>query len=398
VRRRRILVLNQYYAPAFESTGQLLTQLCEALAEDHDVTVLTGAAEGGSPSHERRNGVDVIRVFSTSFERRRLALRATNYITYVASSLGRALGEARPDLVLCMSDPPFIGALARITARRHRVPYLVIVQDVFPEIAIQLGRLTNPLLIRGLDLLVGSALRRADCVVAIGETMRRRLVAKGVPDRTIEVIPNWIDADELQPQPQDNAWAREHGLEGAFVVMHSGNVGWAQGLDVLVRASTFLRDLERLRFVVIGSGARHADVVELRERLEADGFLFLPYQPREVLPLSLSSADLHYVGLAPGLAGYVVPSRMNGVLSVARPVIVGADPESEIVRVVEGAGCGITVPPGRPELLAEAIRDAYEGRYDLAEMGRKGREYVLSTIDRPISIARYREVIGGLLT
>jgi len=78
-------------------------------------------------------------------------------------------------------------------------------------------------------------------------------------------------------------------------------------------------------------------------------------------------------------------------------VIVGADPESEIVRVVEGAGCGITVPPGRPELLAEAIRDAYEGRYDLAEMGRKGREYVLSTIDRPISIARYREVIGGLL-
>lgn len=395
--RRRILVLNQYYAPAFESTGQLLTQLCEALAEDHDVTVLTGAVEGGAPAHERQNGVDVIRVFSTSFERRRLTLRATNYMTYVASSLGRALGETRPDLVLCMSDPPFIGALARITARRHRVPYLVIVQDVFPEIAVQLGRLTNPLLVRGLDVLVGAALKRADCVVAIGETMRRRLVEKGVPGRAIEVIPNWIDARELQPQPRDNAWAREHGLEGAFVVMHSGNVGWAQGLDVLVRAATFLRDLERLRFVVIGSGARHADVVELRERLEADGFLFLPYQPREVLPLSLSSADLHYVGLAPGLAGYVVPSRMNGVLSVARPVIVGADPESEIVRVVEGAGCGIIVSPGRPELLAEAIRDAYEGRYDLAEMGRKGREYVLSTIDRPISIARYREVIAGLL-
>ena len=395
--RRRILVLNQYYAPAFESTGQLLTQLCEALAEDHDVTVLTGAVEGDAPPHERRNGVDVIRVFSTSFERRRLALRAANYLTYAASSLARALGEARPDLVLCMSDPPFIGALARITARRHRVPYLVIVQDVFPEIALQLGRLTNPLLVRGLDLLVGSALKRADCVVAIGETMRRRLVEKGVPVGAIEVIPNWIDAAELQPQPRDNAWAREHELEEVFVVMHSGNVGWAQDLDVLVRASTFLRDLERLRFVVVGSGARQADIVELRERLEADGFLFLPYQPREVLPLSLSSADLHYVGLAPGLAGYVVPSRMNGVLSVARPVIVGADPESEIVRVVEGAGCGITVPPGRPERLAEAIRDAYEGRYDLVEMGRKGREYVLSTIDRPISIARYREVIAGLL-
>jgi len=398
VRRRRILVLNQYYAPAFESTGQLLTQLCEALAEEYDVTVLTGAVEGDAPARETRNGVDVIRVFSTSFERRRLTLRATNYLTYVASSLGHALSGLRPDLVLCMSDPPFIGALALITARRHRTPYLVIVQDVFPEVALQLGRLSNPALVRGLDLLVTSALDRADRVVAIGETMRCRLVEKGVARGTIEVIPNWIDAHELEPQPRDNAWAREHDLEDAFVIMHSGNVGWAQDLDVLVRASTFLRDLDRLRFVVIGSGARQADVVELRGRLDADGFMFLPYQPREVLPLSLSSADLHYVGLAPGLAGYVVPSRMNGVLSVERPVLVGADPESEIVRVVEQARCGLTVPPGRPELLAEAIRDAYEGRYDLGEMGRNGREYVLSAIDRPISIARYRDVIDGMLS
>jgi len=397
VRRRRILVLNQYYAPAFESTGQLLTQLCEALAEDYDVTVLTAAVEG-APARERQNGVDVIRVFSTSFERRRLPLRAANYLSYVASSLGRALGEARPDLVLCMSDPPFIGSLARMTALRHRVPYLVIVQDVFPEIAVQLGRLTNPVLVGSLDLLVASALKHADCVVAIGETMRDRLVEKGVPSGAIEVIPNWIDADELQPQPRDNAWAREHDLEDAFVVMHSGNVGWAQDLDVLVRASTFLRDLERLRFVVIGSGARQADIVELHERLDVDGFLFLPYQPREVLPQSLSTGDLHYIGLAPGLAGYVVPSRMNGVLSVARPVIVGADEESEIVRVVESAGCGVTVSPGRPERLAAAIRRAYEGHYDLEEMGRNGREYVLSTINRPISIERYRDVIAGLLS
>jgi colanic acid biosynthesis glycosyl transferase WcaI len=390
-------VLNQYYAPAFESTGQLLTQLCEGLVDEYDVTVLTGAVEGAAPAREMQNGVKVERVLSTTFERRRLALRAANYLTYVASSLGRALQTTRPDLVLCMSDPPFIGALARVAARRHRVPYLLIVQDVFPEIALQLGRLTNPLLVGSLDLLVGSALRHADRVVAIGDTMREKLIEKGVRAAAIEVIPNWVDADELRPQPKDNPWSREHGLAEAFVVMHSGNVGWAQDLDVLVRASTFLRDLEKLRFVVIGSGARQAEVVELQQRLESDGFVFLPYQPRDVLPASLSSADVHYIGLARGLAGYVVPSRMNGVLSVARPVIVGADANSEIVRVVERVGCGITVAPGRPELLAAAIRDAYERHYDLAEMGRKGRDYVLSTIDRSISIARYREAIARLV-
>src|SRR5439155_25839224 len=135
------------------------------------------------------------------------------------------------------------------------------------------------------------------------------------------------------------------------------------------------------RFVGIGSGARQADLVRLRDRLDADTFVFLPYQPRESLSLSLSSADLHFVGLGRGLAGYVVPSRINGVLSVARPVLVAADGDSEIVAVVEEAGCGISVPPGRADLVAGAIRDAHEGRYDLAEMGRRGREYVVSKLD-----------------
>src|SRR4051794_23345065 len=103
--RRRILVLNQYYAPAFESTAQLLTQLCEELARDYDVTVVTGAVAGARPGREVRNGVEVVRVFSTSFDRRRLSRRATNYVTYVGSSLWAGLTEHPPDIVLSMSDP-----------------------------------------------------------------------------------------------------------------------------------------------------------------------------------------------------------------------------------------------------------------------------------------------------
>ena len=104
--------------------------------------------------------------------------------------------------------------------------------------------------------------------------------------------------------------------------MHSGNVGHAQDLDSLVRAATFLRDRDDLRIVIAGFGARHAEMVALAERLEVDDTVrFLPYQKRERLPYSLSSADLHVVGLAKGLAGYVVPSRLYGILSAGRPVI-----------------------------------------------------------------------------
>jgi glycosyltransferase involved in cell wall biosynthesis len=212
------------------------------------------------------------------------------------------------------------------------------------------------------------------------------------------VIPNWVDTTAITPQPRDNPWAERRDLVGKFVVMHSGNVGHAQDLDSLVRAATFLRDREDLRIVIVGFGARHAEMVALARRLEVENAVrFLGYQKRERLPLSLSSADLHVVGLAKGLAGYVVPSRLYGILSAGRPVIAAADGESETARIVREVGCGVVIPPGRPELLARTIRDAAEGAYDLAEMGRRGREWVEQEADRSVAMRRYRAVVAELV-
>jgi len=234
--------------------------------------------------------------------------------------------------------------------------------------------------------------------VAIGETMRERLEAKGTPPDRLRVIPNWVDTTAITPQPRENAWAEKHGLVSKFVVMHSGNVGHAQDLDSLVRAATFLRDRDDLRIVIAGFGARHTEIIELARRLEVeDRVRFLPYQQRGRLPLSLSSADLHVVGLAKGLAGYVVPSRLYGILSAGRPVIAAADDESETARLVRDVGCGIVIPPGKPELLARTIREAAEGAYDLSSMGNRGREYVEREADRSVAMARYRGLVAELL-
>jgi len=397
-RKPRLLVLNQYYWPGIEATAQLLTELCEALAEDTEVKVVTGVLHGHEDAPRRvvQNGVEVVRVPSTSFERSKLGARAANYATYLTSALLRGLRGPRPDVVLCMTDPPIVADIALLLARRYRVPLVVISQDVFPEIAVQLNRLENPVAKRLLRGLVSLYLRRADRIVAIGDTMRRRLEEKGArPDR-VRVIPNWVDTSRLVPTEKANEWARKIGLDEKFVVMHSGNVGHAQDLDSLVRAATFLRDLDDLSIFIIGTGARHAELVALAEQLEVDQVTFLYYQSRGVLPQSLSAADVHVVGLAPGLAGYVVPSRLYGILAVARPVIAAAEAESETAQVVERVGCGIVVPPGRPELLARAIRDAHDGKYDLAEMGRRGREWVEREADRSVAVRRYRDLLREL--
>jgi glycosyltransferase involved in cell wall biosynthesis len=396
VRRPHILVLNQYYLPGVEATAQLLGDLCHALARDADVTVVTGRLRGVAPNAGRSRGgdcVDVIRVNSTAYDRRGLRGRAINYLTYLAQSLREGLSVRKPDIVLCMTDPPVIANVALVIARRFRAPLIVISQDVFPEIAVELKRLENPLVIAALRRAIRFYLTRADRVVAIGETMRQRLEEKGARRDRVRVIPNWVDTARLTPKPHDNAWAREQGLVGRFVVMHSGNVGHAQNLDALIRSATFLRDLDDLRILIIGTGARHAELVALAERLEVEQVVFLPYQPRDVLPDSLSAAHVHVVGLAAGLAGYVVPSRLYGILSVARPVIVAADRASETATVVETVGCGVVVRPGRPDLLARVIRQAHDGELDLDEMGSRAREFVRREADRGVALDRYRELI-----
>jgi len=396
--RPRLLVLNQYYWPGVEATAHLLTELCEALAEDYDVRVVTGILHGheDAPRRTTRNGVEIVRVPSTSFERSKLAARASNYLTYLSRALAQALHGPRPDVVICMTDPPMVGDIALVVARRFRAPLLVISEDVFPEIALELKRLENPVLIGALRALVGLYLTRADRIVAIGETMRVRLEAKGARPGRLVVIPNWVDTNAITPQPRDNPWSRRRRLDGSFVVMHSGNVGHAQNLDSLVRSTTFLRDLADLKILIVGFGARHEELVALAKLLETDAVHFLPYQPRESLPRSLSSADVHVVGLGSGLSGYVVPSRLYGILSAGRPVIVAADSDSETAQVVESIGCGVVVPPGRPELLADAIRDFRSRRDELDEMGARGRAYVVAEADRSVAIGRYRALLQEL--
>ena len=390
--------MNQYYWPGVEATGQLLTDLCEALAAEFDVTVITGAlpnAPGGGTSV--RNGVRIVRVRSTAFDRSRLLLRGANYFSFASLAVGAGVRAPRPDAVVCMTDPPFLGAFAYAVARRFHVPLVVISQDVFPEIAVELGRLRNPIGVRALGALTGFQLRHADSVVAIGETMQTRLEAKGVPRERIDVIPNWVDVHAISPRAKRNGWSEENGLADRFVVMHSGNVGHAQDLDTLLHAASLLRDLPNLAIVIVGSGARHAELVQLARRLELENAVFLPYQPRDVLSESLSAADVHVVGLALGLSGFVVPSRVYGILAAGRPLIVSADASSETARLAEVAGCGVTVPPGRPSELAAAIRSAYGGELDLKAMGRRAREYAEREATREIAVGRYRALLDRVI-
>ena len=193
-RRPRLLVLNQYYKPGVEATANLLAELCEALSSDYEVTVVTGRVRDREnlPDDEVFNGYACC-VRGQQFSTVQALFDVQSITRRTSSTVVRALALSRPDVVLTLTDPPMIGDVGLIVARRFRVPLVVVSEDVFPEIAIELRRLESPTLIRLLRLMVETYLRRADRIVAIGEAMRGRLVVKGAPPDRIRVIENWVD-------------------------------------------------------------------------------------------------------------------------------------------------------------------------------------------------------------
>jgi colanic acid biosynthesis glycosyl transferase WcaI len=397
----RILVLNQYFQPDVSATSQLLTELCEDLADHHEVFVVTGrpsydpgehAGSRGLVSKERFGRVKVVRVWSTTFHRSNMVGRLTNYGTYLLSSVAGALSVPKPDVVVALTDPPPIGQIGSWMAAVRRVPFVLVVKDIFPEVPVQLGMLKNPTLVRVLRAFTRQLLRSADRVVSIGPTMDRRLVKMGVPADRIAQIPDWADGTLIRPLDGPSPMREARGWQDRFVVMHSGNVGLSQDLDVVLDAAALLREDEDVVIAIVGEGASKA---ALRERATREGLMnvvFLPYQEKSSLSESLGAADLHLVMLRDGLAGYIVPSKVYGILAAGKPYVTAVEAGAEPQTIAEEFECGMRVEPGDAEGLAKAIR-IMRNETDLKAMGARARMALEERYERQLSARAYRALL-----
>src|SRR5438105_4902743 len=238
--------------------------------------------------------------------------RLSNYASYLVASALRAATVTRPDVVLAWTDPPLIGGIASAIARLRRVPLVLGVQDVFPEIAEQLQVLNNAAAVRVLRIASTVALRHAKTVVSLGRDMNRRLVERGVAENKLTIVTNWADGELIKPLNGPSKFREQLGLEDQFVVMHSGNVGLSQDFGNILEAATLLAQYSDIKLVIAGDGAASSRVASEIKRLGLPNVRLVGYQPKAELADSLGAADIHLVSLRPGLAGYIVPSKIYG--------------------------------------------------------------------------------------
>ena len=376
--RLRVCYLNRSYWPDTGATGQLLTELCEDLVSVHgmSITVVAGypARQDGTrlPASEIRNGVRIIRARGTTLSPRSFFGRAANYVTYFLSALRIVMRLPKQDICVALTDPPIIGLAALAARPRHGMVFFC--QDIFPEVASLLEDFHSRAVNAVLEHLNRFLVRRAARIIALGDTMAARLVhGKGADPATITVIHNWADIAAIVPSPKQNAFAIEHGLADRFVLLHAGNLGLGQNLDVVIEAAAQLRERHDIVILFIGDGNRKPVLeAQVRDR-GLSNVRFLPFQPREQLRWTYASSDACLVSLKPGLSGYIVPSKVYPILAAGRPFIAAVDSLSEVAALTERHGCGVVVPPGDAPALAEAIRQLADRPSLRIAMGAKAR-------------------------
>ncbi|MCA9079894.1 MAG: glycosyltransferase family 4 protein, partial [Planctomycetaceae bacterium] len=338
----RVLFLNRSYWPDTEATGQLLTDLSQDLSQDFQVSVLvglpnhvTGEVATTKAGRDEHAGVEILRVRHTRFPKHNFVGRILNLVTFSLMALLRGLWlPNRPDIVITETDPFFLPLVGRLLKWRYGCRFVAYLQDIYPEVAIAVGKVQEGFITRMLRWLLVGAYRRADRVIVLSQDMRTLCERNGVPTEKIVVLPNWVDTTSIKPRTEENAFRHQHGTD-RFLVMYSGNLGVGHVLTPIIDAAEQLRDFPDVHFLMIGEGQQKARLEQLAREKNLENIIFLPYQPRETLSDSLSAADLHLVSIRPEVVECLMPSKLYGVLAAGVPMIVLAPCDCELAQIVE---------------------------------------------------------------
>lgn len=382
IRLMHILLIHQAYASLDEAGGTRHEEMARFLvAHGHRVTVIASPLNylSGKPSPEASQWVDrrvvepgltILRCYTYPAFHRSFFHRTLAFISFMLSSFLVGLGVSKVDVVWGTSPPIFQALTAWGLAFLKRVPFIFEVRDLWPEFAVAVGVLRQPILIWASERLEKFLYRRAERVVVNSPGFINHVQARGA--RWIELVPNGADPQMFNPHSRGDEIRQRYGLQDAFVVLYAGAHGLSNDLGVVLDAAALLKDYPQIRFVLVGDGKEKPALMREAQSRGLGNVLFLPpFSKREVSQV-LAAADACIAILKP-LEAYktTYPNKVFDYMAAGRPVILAID--GVIRQVVEEAGAGIAVTPGDPKAMAEAVLQLAENR-DLAQrMGAAGR-------------------------
>lgn len=385
-----IVIISQVYVPDPASLGQHMHDAAaELVRRGFRVVVLTSRAGYEDPKEryakrEVRDAVEIRRLSWSNFGKRSIPFRLLGAASFLLQAILRTVFMRQVDGLLVSTSPPMGSFAALVIAAIRRVPIVYWAMDINPDQAVALGRFrAGSMPVRWLDRLNRAILRKAERIITLDRFMAERLRRKQDCGERMAVIPPWPLDETFQPVAHvDNRFRREHGLDGKFVVMYSGNMSIAHPLETVLQAADQLRHRDDVVFLFVGGGLARRDVERCVQEHGATNIRLLPYQPREFLQQSLAAADVHVISMGDDMVGIVHPCKIYGAMACGRPVLLVGPCASHAGELIDHHEIGWQIDHGNVSGFVRLIENILaDGTSQLAEMGLRAQ----AAIDRAMS-------------
>jgi glycosyltransferase involved in cell wall biosynthesis len=396
-----ILMISQVYPPDPAAVGQYMHDAAAALVRQGcRVTVYCANRGYNDPAQkyagrEVREGVEIRRLPLSSLGKKTIAHRLLAQSMFLSQAALRGLLKRELNGILVSTSPPMASIAALVIRLFRRVPVKFWVMDLNPDQLVAMGKVRQTSLIaQAFNALNRMILRAADDVIALDRFMADRLTQKLDVRFKLTVLPPW-PLDAMEPVDHaENPFRTEHGLEGKFVVMYSGNHGQTTPVTTLLEAAVRMQDRSNLVFMFIGGGVGKRDVEAVLERYRPANIISLPYQPLERLRYSLSAADVHVVTMDDAVVGVIHPCKVYGAMALARPVLFIGPDQSHVGDIMRGESIGWRVRQGDVDGTVAALDEMLRmDPGELKAMGRRATQIVNDRFQRGPMIKTFSDVV-----
>ena len=404
----RILFITAYFPPEL-GPGQtrIYEQAVRLRRKGHKVSVLTTFPNypSGIVPNEWKHllfwtgselGVEVYRFWTYATRNSGFFKRVLSQLSFALLACIAALKLPSTDVIIVESPPLFSGIAANVVSWMKGAPYVFHVSDLWPETAIQIGVLKNPVLIwlsKRIELL---SYRRAAIVLAVTRGIQRS-IAEEVGEAKVVMLSNAVDTDFFHPEVDSIGFRGNLGLsEEKFLVLYAGTLGLAQQLDATLEAAALFRsEKSNVHFVFAGDGAEKETLQRKTMDMKLSNVSFLNPYPKHCMPQLLKAADCVLVSLRDvPIFTAAIPTKLFEAMACARPVVLAAAGEAE--AVVKEAAAGYCARPGNPQGIHDAILKVQLHPHEAEEMGRRGREYVIANFSRETRVEQLLALLQGL--
>ncbi len=400
------LLINQAFVSPSEPGHTRHFELAQFIKKDgHKLTIVASNMnyQTGKPISDRRalvyeqmiDDVRVLRAYIFPALHQSFFWRIVSFLSFMVTSVLAGLRVRDIDLVIGTSPPIFQAVSSWVIAFLRRKPFLLEVRDLWPEFAVDMGVLKNPLLIRMSRWLEIFLYKRAKHILVNSPAYVDYLLSKNVPASKITFIPYGTDIDMFTPDTDGSRIRKELGLDDKFIISYTGALGIANDISTILRAAQRLNDAPDIHFVLFGDGKERAHLEAEAQQLKLTNLTFAGTRPKYEMPLVLAASDAGIAILKNiPMFGMTYPNKVFDYMAAGRPTLLAID--GVIREVIESAHGGIFVQPGDDEKLAAAARSLAADRKAAQAMGLAARRYLVENFDRRQKMAETETLLNRL--